>query len=181
MKYLYLKKIGEIEPLLLKKIVNKLDFLSFKLIEDENYPLFAFEPKRNQYYAKRIIEKMVTELPVDCEKMIGISDIDLCTPVLTFVYGEAQLGGKAAVVSIKRLRQKFYSLPEDNELLITRFAKVIVHELGHCYGLVHCNDVNCVMYLSNNIISIDNKKRTFCKKCEVFFNKKAGKENYGQK
>jgi archaemetzincin len=181
MKYIYLKEIGDIKQALLGNVIKILDFLPFKLIEDANYPVFAFEPKRNQYYAKKIIEKMVMELPVDCEKLIGITDIDLCTPVLTFVYGEAQLGGKVAVVSMRRLRQSFYSLPEDNALLTKRLAKVIIHELGHCYGLVHCNDTRCAMYLSNNIVSIDNKKGNFCFRCEEFFNKKIRKENHGQK
>ena len=181
MSYLYLKTIGNIEPLLLEKVVKKLDFLPVKLIEDENYPIFAFEPKRNQYYAKKIIEKIASELPEDCETMIIITDIDLCTPVLTFVYGEAQLEGRGAVVSMTRLKQKFYSLPEDNELLVRRLVKVIIHELGHCYGLVHCNNDKCVMYLSNNIVSIDNKNDNFCDKCEEFFNNKLRKENHGQK
>ena len=181
MDYLYLKKIGDIEPQLLEKIVKKLDFLPVKLIEDKNYPIFAFEPKRNQYYARKIIENMALDLPIDCERMIGIADIDLCTPVLTFVYGEAQLGGKVAIVSTTRLKQKFYSLPRDNGLLAQRLVKVLVHELGHCYGLVHCNNKKCVMYLSNNIVSIDEKEDCFCKKCEGFFNKKVRKENYGQK
>lgn len=181
MSYLYLKTIGNIEPLLLEKVVKKLDFLPVKLIEDENYPIFAFEPKRNQYYAKKIIEKIASELPEDCETMIIITDIDLCTPVLTFVYGEAQLGGKVAIVSMTRLKQKFYSLPEDIELLARRLVKVIVHELGHCYGLVHCNNKKCVMYLSNNIVSVDEKNESFCTECGDFFNQKVRKENYGQK
>ncbi|MGB3340305.1 MAG: archaemetzincin family Zn-dependent metalloprotease [bacterium] len=181
MKYLYLKTIGDVKPSLLDNVLKTLDFLPVKLIKDANYPVFAFEPKRNQYYAKKIIEKMVMELPADCEKLVGITDIDLCTPVLTFVYGEAQLDGKVAVVSMKRLRQSFYSLPADNALLVKRLAKVIIHELGHCYGLVHCNDGRCVMYLSNNIVSIDNKNDNFCIRCEEFFNKEVRKENYGQK
>lgn len=181
MKYLYLKTIGTIKHEFLDKLLKTLDFLQFKMLDGENYPLFAFEPKRNQYYAKKIIDKLVMDLPVDCEKLIVITDIDLCTPVLTFVYGEAQLGGKVAIISTRRLRQDFYSLPADNELLIQRLAKVIIHELGHCYGLVHCGDDKCVMYLSNNIMSIDNKERNFCMKCDEFFNEKARKENHGQK
>jgi len=181
MKYIYFKRIGGVKRRFLDEILKSLDFLPFRFIEDENYPVFAFEPKRNQYYAKTIIEQMVKDLPADCEKLIGITDIDLCTPVLTFVYGEAQLGGKVAIVSMKRLKQSFYSLPEDNILLGKRLVKVIIHELGHCYGLVHCNNEHCVMHLSNNIISIDNKKDNFCIKCEEFFNKKIGKELYGQK
>lgn len=182
MKYFYLKAIGAIETTILENLATSLNLLfpsPFKLIKDNEYPIFAFEPKRNQYYAKKIIEKLVRELPPDCEKLIGITDVDLCTPVLTFVYGEAQLGGNVAVVSLNRLRQRFYSLPMDNTLLVDRLLKECIHELGHCYGLFHCNESKCVMFFSNSILSIDNKQKNFCPRCREFFEKKTGKENHG--
>lgn len=154
---------------------------SCRVIEDTKYPRFAFEPKRNQYYARKIIDRLVCGLPPDCEKMIGITDVDLCTPVLTFVYGEAQLGGDAAIVSLSRLKQEFYELPSDDALLIERLQKVCTHELGHCYGLFHCSDPCCVMYLSNNIVTIDKKKRSFCVRCSQFFGNRNREENCGKK
>ncbi len=181
-KYIYFKAIGSVEAPILEDLAKSLDSISpCKIIRDNEYPLFAFEPKRNQYYARKIIDKLVCGLPPDCEKLIGITDVDLCTPVLTFVYGEAQLDGNVAIVSLNRLKQEFYNLPPDNALLIERLLKVCTHELGHCYGLFHCSDPKCVMYLSNNIMSIDNKKRSFCVRCEDFFGKRNRKENRGQK
>ncbi len=184
MKYIYVKTIGTVEITLAAKLIKSLDSLfpcRFKLTEDKAYPLFAFEPKRNQYYAKKIIEDLVFALPSDCEKLIGITDVDLCTPVLTFVYGEAQLGGHVAVVSLKRLRQEFYYLPSNDTLLVERTVKECIHELGHCYGLFHCHDSKCVMCFSNSILSIDNKQRNFCLGCKEFFDRTIRKENYGEK
>lgn len=179
-KYLYLKTIGSIKTPVLEGLCRWLNsILSCKVINDDEYPVFAFEPKRNQYYARRIIDKLVYALPSDCEKLIGITDVDLCTPVLTFVYGEAQLGGRVALVSLSRLRQEFYHLPCDDTLLTERLLKVCTHELGHCYGLFHCSDPGCVMYLSNNIVSIDNKKRYFCARCDEFFSKRNRREKRG--
>jgi len=172
MKYLYLKTIGSVEVPMLENLVKSLNSISScRVIRDSEYPLYAFEPKRNQYYARKIIEKLDCELPSDCAKLIGITDVDLCTPVLTFVYGEAQLGGNIAIVSVNRLKQEFYDLPPDNNLLAERLLKVCTHELGHCYGLFHCRDPKCVMYLSNNIMSIDTKKKSFCVRCDEFFGK----------
>jgi len=179
-KYIYLKAIGSVEPSILEDAVKSLSSISpCRIIKDHEYPLFAFEPKRNQYYARKIIERLVCGLPPDCEKLIGVTDIDLCTPVLTFVYGEAQFDGRVALVSLNRLRQEYYDLPSNNELLVERLVKVCTHELGHCYGLFHCNDPKCVMHLSNNILGIDSKKRTFCVRCADFFNKRNRKENCG--
>lgn len=181
MKYIYLKTIGLVEPTILENLVKSLDMLfpfQSKLIVDEENPLFAFEPKRDQYYAKKMIEKLAGELPLDCEKLVGITDVDLCTPVLTFVYGEAQLSGNVAVVSLYRLRQEFYYLPHNDALLVERLLKECIHELGHCYGLFHCNNSKCVMCFSNSIISVDNKEKNFCVGCKEFVDKTIRKENY---
>ena len=181
MKYIYLKTIGLVKPTILENLVKSLDMLfpfQSKLIVDEENPLFAFEPKRDQYYAKKMIEKLAGELPLDCEKLVGITDVDLCTPVLTFVYGEAQLSGNVAVVSLNRLRQEFYYLPHNDALLVERLLKECIHELGHCYGLFHCHNSKCVMCFSNSIISIDNKEKNFCVGCKEFVDKTIRKENY---
>ncbi len=180
MKYLYLKAIGEVGTSILDDLVRSLSSITpCRVVKDPGYPLFAFEPRRNQYYARKIIERLVSGLPSDCEKLLGVTDIDLCTPVLTFVYGEAQLGGNVALVSLNRLKQEFYDLPPDETLLVKRLLKVCTHELGHCYGLIHCSDPRCVMYLSNNIVTIDNKKRSFCVRCGQFFNNRNRRETCG--
>ena len=65
----------------------------------------------------------------DGAKILGVTDLDLFIPVFTFVFGEAQLGGCAALISTRRLRQEFYGLPPDTGLLFTRAEKEAVHEL----------------------------------------------------
>ena len=78
-----------------------------------------------------------------------MTEIDLYIPVLTFVFGEAQLADGGAVVSAHRLHQEFYGMPTDPELLHERLLKESLHELGHTYGLRHCPDYTCVMSSSN--------------------------------
>ena len=48
----------------------------------------------------------------------------------------------------------------------TNGCKVIIHELGHSYGLVHCTDPACVMRSATYVEDIDLKKHVFCMKCE---------------
>lgn len=171
MRYIYVKSLGTVEHSFIEQIAAGLDSLlpvPSKIVHDEQYPLFAFEPKRNQYYAKKIIGNLASDLPSDCEKMIAVTDIDLCTPVLTFVYGEAQLGGSVAIVSLMRLRQEFHHLPRNDELLVERVVKECIHELGHCYGLFHCSNEKCVMYFSSSIVIVDNKEKDFCIGCKEF-------------
>ena len=86
-------------------------------------------------------------------------------PILTFVFGEAQLNNTCAVVSSHRLRQEFYGLPASPELLRERLRKEAVHELGHTFGLTHCRDYECVMAASHAVERIDLKGSHFCGHC----------------
>jgi archaemetzincin len=176
--------MGTIKTTILENLANSLRTrlpFGFRMIEDTEYPLFAFDPKRNQYYARKIIEELDRSRPVDCEKLVCITNVDICTPILTFVYGEALLGGSVAIISMHRLRPEFFSLNPNSVLLEERLLKECVHELGHCYGLFHCSDERCVMFFSNNILSIDNKHGSFCVNCQTFFDLETRKESYEQK
>lgn len=83
------------------------------------------------------------------------------------VFGEAELGGYFAIISLARLRQSFYGLPEDKHLFLERTIKEAVHELGHTYGLSHCPDPECVMHFSNSLMDTDRKKPSFCSRCQI--------------
>jgi len=130
-------------------------------------PPGSFEARRNQYYSTRILQEMLGDVPWDAFKVLGVTDKDLCIPILTYVFGEAQLGGTAAVVSLARLRQEFYGVAPDPPLFLSRVRKECLHELGHTFGLIHCTSRNCVMYLSNTVVDVDIKGRDFCRLCQT--------------
>jgi len=130
-------------------------------------PPDSFEARRNQYYSTRILKEMLGEVPQDALKLLGVTDKDLCIPILTYVFGEAQVGGTAAVVSLARLRQEHYGLTPDRPLLLERLRKESLHELGHTFGLVHCPLRECVMYLSNTVVDVDTRGRDFCTGCQT--------------
>jgi archaemetzincin len=128
-------------------------------------PEFAFNPLRRQYHSTEILKNILQRPASDAWKVLGVTEMDLYIPVLTFVFGEAQLTDGGAVVSAHRLRQEFYGLPADPELLHERLLKESLHELGHTYGLRHCPDYTCVMSSSNGIERIDLKHALFCSNC----------------
>jgi archaemetzincin len=99
--------------------------------------------------------------------MLGVSAVDLYIPILTFVFGEAQVGGPCAVVSAHRLRQEFYGLAPDHELFRERLLKEAVHELGHTLSLTHCDDYRCVMASSHAVEWIDLKESRLCPACRA--------------
>ena len=100
--------------------------------------------------------------------------MDLYVPVLTFVFGEAQVGGKAAVVSSYRLRDELYGLPKNPERLKERLEKEAIHELGHTFDLIHCREPECVMYSYTYAEEIDFKSKNFCSTCSALLESKKG-------
>jgi archaemetzincin len=126
---------------------------------------FAYDPARNQYYSTAILQRLEA-LPLEPgNRLLGITALDLYVPVLTFVFGEAQLTGACALVSLHRLRQEFYGLPPSNDLLHERVIKEGVHELGHTFGLRHCENWRCVMASSHAVERLDTKGADFCPAC----------------
>jgi len=131
-----------------------------------------YDPARDQVNATKVLGAL---LPIGREaaagkgrgfwRILGVTDHDLFMPVLTFVFGEALLGGEAAVVSRHRLREEFYGLPANPVLTMQRLEKEILHELGHTFGLTHCDLRACVMSFANSVGDVDVKESAFCPSC----------------
>jgi archaemetzincin len=126
----------------------------------------AFDPNRVQYNSSLILRQLITKPPLDAEKILGVLGVDLFIPILTFVFGEAQLKGIGAVVSTHRLHNRFYGLPENRDVTTYRLLKEAVHELGHTFGLIHCSQPKCVMNSSTYVENIDQKSAELCPLCQ---------------
>ncbi len=130
-----------------------------------------FDTQRVQYNSSEIISALDRLSPrvngQERSKLLGVASDDLFIPILTYVFGEAQLGGDVAVVSYHRLMNERYGLPADRALLFLRLEKEAFHELGHSYGLIHCQNQNCVMYASTYVEDIDLKGSLFCRSCRL--------------
>lgn len=128
-------------------------------------PEEAFDASRGQYNSRMLLSQLLREGRHRGGKILGITSVDLFIPVLTFVFGEAQLDGVAAIVSVNRLDPSAYGLPADPGQLLQRLIKEAVHELGHTYALAHCSDGRCVMASSTYVEQIDLKEDRFCDRC----------------
>jgi archaemetzincin len=136
-------------------------------IEESNYldPSFAFDTYRNQFNSTALIAALLERSESYPGKIIGITTVDLFVPVLTYVFGEAQLDGRAAVLSAFRLREELYGLDQNPTLEHIRLLKEAIHELGHTFGLIHCHNPECVMHSSTSAEEIDVKGKDFCEEC----------------
>jgi len=129
-------------------------------------PEFAFHGERQQYHSSEILACMQAVVSPQSWRVLGVTAVDLYIPILTFVFGEAQMGGPCAVVSLHRLRQEFYGLPPDGKLLQHRLFKEAVHEIGHTVNLSHCDDYRCAMAPSHAVEWIDLKESSLCAACQ---------------
>ena len=124
----------------------------------------CYDAGRRQYNGNKIL-KEINSMIIPGHKSIGLFNVDLFIPILTFIFGQAQLGGLTAIASIYRLKNECYGMAKDEELQMNRFKKVIIHELGHTYGLTHCHLPSCVMRSGTYVEDLDQKKQHFCTSC----------------
>jgi archaemetzincin len=166
--YIYFGPLGGIGPDLLGPVENCL-LKSFGLPVRRWQPLsnvdFAWDPARGQYSSVRILQELLRRCPTDAARVLAITAEDLYIPMLSFVYGQAQLNGKLALVSVARLRQEYYGMPPEAGVLEERCLKEILHEMGHTFGLLHCADSACAMSLSTSLQQVDIKQKAYCAGC----------------
>jgi archaemetzincin len=169
-KGLGLVRIGDVNDAVLEAMTGSVaDHLGMESRGDPEpiLPDMAWDPKRRQFSSSILLQQVAARWTPGCERVLGVTEVDLFIPMLSYIFGQAQLGGRAAIVSTARLRQEFYDLPADLPVLLERARKEALHELGHTFGLVHCEDRSCAMSLSTNIRQVDLKNAWYCHSCRA--------------
>lgn len=130
---------------------------------------FAYNQVRDQYLSTAILDRLSGMAPMASIKVLAICKEDLYIPILTHVYGEAQLNGKACIVSIRRLSEGNRSAINPNSYY-ERVVKEAIHEMGHTFGLRHCPDSECIMHYCRTLQNVDQKSDQFCRYCTILLN-----------
>ena len=126
------------------------------------HPSFAWNARRRQYLADAVLARI--DRGSSC-CALALADMDLYVSSLNFVFGLADQENRRAIIALPRLRQSYYGLPDDTDLFKQRALKEAVHELGHVFGMRHCDDRRCVMAFSNSLADTDCKSHDFCSRC----------------
>ena len=133
-------------------------------------PTHLFDKARKQWTSDSLLDWLLesNNNPNSTTKLLAICDFDAYSDELNFVFGQAHLGGRVAAIYLPRLRDEIYVRKSDknnNTLFEQRVIKEAVHELGHTFGLRHCQISKCVMHFSNSLQDTDFKNDKFCKRC----------------
>lgn len=85
-----------------------------------------------------------------------------------FVFGMADLRRRIGVWSFARFQSSFYggrSTPRSRHKLLRRACQLVVHEIGHVFGLAHCVRYECTMNGSNSLQESDTQPLHLCPPC----------------
>jgi archaemetzincin len=168
MNLVHLLPVGKVDVSLLRDLRAQIP--QCLRVDCEIYPASldaapSYHAERQQYHSSEILQRMQSLVRPRDWRVLAVADVDLYIPILKYVFGEAQMGGPCAVVSVHRLRQEFYGLDRDDGLVSQRLLKESVHELGHTLDLHHCQDYLCLMSSSHSVEWIDLREGAFCDSC----------------
>lgn len=160
--------MGEVDFTLVSRLAGEIGPVfnrSVDILKGFNLPNEAHNVIRNQYYALVILAKLERAKSNNREKVIAVCEEDLYLPEENYILGYADTLSGTAIVSLNRIRQEFYGLPEDDAKIYPRLFKEAIHQIGHLFNLSECRNPQCVNYFSQMMLDIDNKKDKFCDIC----------------
>ncbi|MHA1459219.1 MAG: hypothetical protein ACTSQR_06095 [Promethearchaeota archaeon] len=175
-KIIYLQRIGDIDSGILIALKKNLKWFFKKynikvVILPDPLPVLdsEYKPKKRKYNARKIRKRLIVHgRKKNYYRILGVLNIDIFTKQSKYLYGVAyppnnkSFGG--ALISVFRLNEKFYRRTENVTQFEQRVYKVAIHELGHTFGLKHCENL-CVMRSSNSLVDADRKPSKFCEEC----------------
>jgi archaemetzincin len=89
-------------------------------------------------------------------RVLGVTAKDITIPNYNFLFGLAETGDFACMMSVHRL-----SWGADEKLTRERIAKIALHEIGHTLGRGHTPDTDSVMVYADSLSGLDESGSRF--------------------
>ena len=165
--------LGPVDPEILRYLVKALvEFfpLSVRLLPPKPLPMQTYHVGRDQHHSTKLLEYLLADAQLDAFQVLGVTAADLYIPIFTFVFGEAQLDGRAAIISTFRPGGGPDGFQPPRRVFLSRLLKLSLHELGHTFALGHCRQPDCLMGFSANLEKLDQKPPALCQYCQILLN-----------
>jgi len=164
-----LQPLGAVDPGVLATVagyVRSLLTAEVEILPPRSLPDSAYYAPRHRYRGDDLLAFLDRATPPGYSRVIGITDRDISvTKGLIHdwgVFGVAKLSGRPGVVSTFRLGASSSPVP----VMLARLEKVVVHEIGHTFGLPHCTSAGCVMRDAEGSIGpVDSSTGRLCPVC----------------
>jgi archaemetzincin len=128
-------------------------------------PSEAYYSPRNRYRAEKLLDYL-DRIDRTSNRIIGLTTYDISTTKGIYpdwgILGLGSMSGHACVVSTFRMRMTEVS----DAVFGNRLAKVVVHELGHTFGLAHCPASSCIMEDARGTVRTVDREKDFCDRCK---------------
>ncbi len=171
LKIIAVQPLGQVKADVLEVVASNLQAffqIPTEVFLEQSVPEGAYNAHRDQYSCYPILQFLGTAKPDRAVKIVGVVEVDLFIPILTYVFGEAELGGNAAVISSWRLAKGKDQQPVSSGQFFERAAKIAVHEVAHTFRLAHCKESGCIMGSFPTLSHIDDMPIYFCRYCTRF-------------
>jgi predicted Zn-dependent protease len=179
--------VGRMDPAELETAgarVSKILHAPIELREAAPLPRAVEDPARGQFSAGPLLAALHSSLPrLKPVKLLGgepatspagpsaadaaifVTDVDLYTPATDGVLGEIDRPRRAALVSVRRLREAFYRRKADPAKQRSRLVKEILRAIGRLRTPQECRDPACVLAPDVTISDLDRKDERYCSPC----------------
>lgn len=118
--------------------------------------------QEGQLHAADILKVLDRNKPKDAYATIAFTMVDLYPDESwNFVFGLANLRQSVGVFSFARYGEDGVS----RSLFMERALKIMTHEIGHMYGMMHCTYYHCLMNGSNTLDETDRAPMHLCPVC----------------
>ncbi len=150
---------------LIKEAVEKFYSVTVYIQPNIFIPDDLFYKPRQRNRADRIIHWLRMNMPDSARTIVGITNKNVsATKGEVYDYGVMGLGyrpGHACVVSTFRPAKT----SKNKQHLQQRLLKLVLHEMGHNFGLPHCSNEECFMVDAEGKMKLD-RERYLCTKCK---------------
>ena len=99
------------------------------------------------------------------DAIVFVTDVDLFTPSTDAVMAEIEVPHRAALVSVRRLKEAFHRRKADPAKQRSRLVKEILRAAARIRGLPECSNEDCALAPTRAVMDLDRKSEHYCAPC----------------